>query len=305
MKLTYAFCTYNRANRLERLVAAMRTQRCPIPFEILAVNNASTDHTEQILNKLKDVPGPPLRVVTESNPGIVPARNRALEESLDSEIMVFIDDDEIPRQGLLNAVVDAILNQGADCVGGRVIVNLGEVQRPSWLDDNLLGFLAQVDYGDKPFWIKDSSTPLWTANIAYSMRIFRNNPGLRFDPNYNREGKDIGGGEDAIMFRTMIERGYNILYRPDMVVEHEVEPWRINPLYFLKLHYKSGLRTGMYQLPEYQRTLLGVPPFLVRQFLIHLFRTLACVPNKNCNHIRQSMNASHAFGMIIGYIKKH
>ncbi len=41
MLLTFAFCTYNRADRLRTLVAAMRAQACPVPFEILAINNNS------------------------------------------------------------------------------------------------------------------------------------------------------------------------------------------------------------------------------------------------------------------------
>src|SRR5574337_564370 len=87
MKLTFAFCTYNRAPRLERLVAEMRSQESPIPFEILAVNNNSTDKTLSVLETLAKLPGVPLRVVTEESQGIVPARNRALEESLTSDII--------------------------------------------------------------------------------------------------------------------------------------------------------------------------------------------------------------------------
>ena len=78
LKITYAFCTYNRADRLPSLVAAMRAQACPVPFEILAVNNNSTDNTASVLERLELAPGPRLRVATEPEPGIVPARNRVL-----------------------------------------------------------------------------------------------------------------------------------------------------------------------------------------------------------------------------------
>ena len=99
-KLTFAFCTFNRADRLEKLVAAMRAQTCPIPFEILAINNNSSDSTAEVLAHLAQLPGPPLRWVTEPVQGIVAARNRGIAEALDSDILVYIDDDEIPLPGL-------------------------------------------------------------------------------------------------------------------------------------------------------------------------------------------------------------
>jgi glycosyltransferase involved in cell wall biosynthesis len=118
--LTVAFCTFNRADRLEKLVAALRAQRCPVPFEILAVNNNSPDNTLGVLAHLQCQPGAPLRVVIETAPGIVPARNRALAESLDRDILVFIDDDELPQPGLLDAAYDAIVNEEVECAGVSV-----------------------------------------------------------------------------------------------------------------------------------------------------------------------------------------
>ena len=299
--LTFAFCTYNRADRLENLVAAMRAQDCPIPYEILAVNNNSQDSTLAILKDLAARPGAPLRFVTETSQGIVPARNRAIEESLDSGIMVFIDDDELPQPGLLHAAYDAIVNEGAQCAGGRVEVDFTPHGRPAWLEDDLLGFLAEVKHGDTPFWITDDSTPIWTANIAYDMRLFRDDPALRFDKRYNREGAGMGGGEDAILFRALLARGTKIRYRPDMAVWHFVEPWRLKRSYFLRLHFRAGLRVGRYELPAYPRILFGIPPFLVTQCVQQSIKALGMQLTGQPGVWRQAMNAAHAMGCLVGY----
>lgn len=299
--LTFAFCTYNRADRLDRLVAAMRAQTCPVPFEILAVNNNSGDATPAVLARLADQPGPPLRWVTETTQGIVAARNRAVEESLGSDIMVFIDDDETPQPGLLEAAAHAILEEGALCAGGRVEMDFSHYPRPEWLGDELLGFLAAVDHGEEAFWITDTSTPIWTANIAYAMKIFRDDPELRFDKRYDRKGNVIGGGEDAILFRTLLERKLPIRYSPGMAVLHAVEPWRLQRGYFLKLHYRSGLRRGRYQLPAYAHTVFGVPPFLVSQFLRQTLEALRMQIAQRPGALRQAMNATNALGCLIGY----
>lgn len=302
--LTFAFCTYNRADRLDKLVAAMRAQTCPIPFNILAINNNSTDTTADKLTRLATQPGAPMRWVNEPVQGIVAARNRAIAEALDSDILVFIDDDELPFPGLLQAAVNAILNEGAECAGGRVEMDFTSIDRPAWLEDNLLGFLAAVDHGPDAFWIQDSSTPIWTANVAYDMRLFRNDPALRFDMRYNREGKAIGGGEDAIMLRALIERGTRIRYRPDMVVRHAVETWRLKRRYFIKLHYLAGLRHGKFALPTYSKTIFGIPPFMLTQFLKHCADTLRLALSGQPGQIRQAMNAAHALGSLLGYRKR-
>ncbi|OZA29543.1 MAG: glycosyltransferase [Hydrogenophilales bacterium 17-64-11] len=299
--LTFAFCTYNRADRLEKLVAAMRAQACPIPFEILAINNNSTDATAAILSRLERLPGPTLRWVNEPVQGIVAARNRGIAEALDSDILVFIDDDETPLPGLLQAAADAILNEGAACAGGRVEMDFTTTARPRWLEDDLLGFLAAVDHGPERFWIEDAGTPIWTANVAYDMRLFRDDPALRFDLRYNREGKDIGGGEDAMMLRALLDRKARIRYCPEMTVLHAVESWRLTRSYFIKLHYRAGVRHGRFSLPRYPSLRLGVPPFMLAQFIGHCGRTLKLALSGKPGLIRQAMNAAHALGSLQGY----
>ncbi|MHB1145660.1 MAG: glycosyltransferase [Thiobacillus sp.] len=299
--LTVAFCTFKRADRLEKLVAALRAQSCPVPFEILAVNNNSPDNTPDVLEHLQRQSGAPLHVVTEMAPGIVPARNRALDETLDRDILVFIDDDELPQPGLLNAAHDAITNERAQCVGGRIEIDFSPCKRPAWLDDELSGFLGRLDHGAIPFWIVDDRTPVWSGNTAYAMSFFRDHPELRFDTRYNREGTDIGGGEDAMMLRALLDCGTRIRYRPDMAVLHAVEPWRLTRRYFLKLHYRAGLRQGLHQLPTYPKTVLGLPPFLVAQLLRQTVKAIGMQLTGRPGALRQGMNASHALGALMGY----
>jgi len=304
--LTVAFCTFKRADRLMSLVAALRAQSCPIPFEILAINNNSPDDSLAVLAQLQDQPGMPLRIVTEASPGIVPARNRALAEAQKSDYLVFIDDDELPHPGLLEAAYDALNREGADCVGGRVIIDFAPHGRPKWLGDDLLGFLAATDHGQQALWITDETTPIWTSNIAYRMAFLREH-GLRFDARYNREGTSAsgaGGGEDVVMLRGLLGLNAKIRYRPDMVVDHGVEPWRLSKRYFLRLHYLAGMRKGLHEYPDYPRKLFGVPPFLIMQALRQSIRALSMAALARQGYLRQGMNATHALGLIRGLLKR-
>lgn len=302
--LTFAFCTYKRAARLARLVRAMRAQACPVPFELLAINNNSPDDSLHVLHGLAAEAGPALRIVTEKAQGIVHARNRAIEESLGSRILVFIDDDEVPLPGLLQAVCHAIFDEGAECVGGRIDIDFTPYDRPNWLNDDLAGFLGRLDHGPQPLWISDNSTPLWSGNIAYDTRLFRDDPALRFDARYNRAGEGIGGGEDAALFRALVARGARIRYRPDMAILHGVESWKLRRRYFISLHYHAGIRYGRYRLAAYPKTIVGIPPFLLTQFLNQSLKTIRLFFSGEKRSVRQAMNAAHALGTIIGYTQR-
>lgn len=301
-KITVAVCTYNRAHCLPRIVNSLRHQECSIPFEILVVNNNSIDNTEEELRELSQLDGVPLRFVKEKMQGIVYARNRAIEESRDSAYLAFIDDDELPGPNWLKAAIDALDREGAKCVGGEIRVPLSVAKRPGWLEEELFPFLGEVKNASGPFWITDRSTPVWSGNVAYKTSIFSD--GLRFDHRYNRLGHAIGGGEDELMFNTLLDRGVRMRYRPDMLIEHLVEKWRLKKRYFLKLHYKNGWKRSRWGEEEYDRSVCGVPSFMVIQALQQWGKTLSVFIFRRPGALRQAMNATHAIGIIIGRFQR-
>lgn len=297
-RVIVAFCTYKRVERLPGLVEALRAQVCDEPFEILAIDNNSPDGTPEVLHRLSAQGGPPLRHVTEAQQGIVPARNRLLAEAAGAHFLLMLDDDELPLPGWVQSGLTALRDDGLDCVGGRVRVKFDPHPCPRWLGQDLMGFLAEVDHGDQPFTIKDASTPIWTANVGYRTSLFRN--GLQFDSRYSRVGKDVGGGEDVVMFENLLSLGGRMGYRPDMVVEHFVEPWRLHRGYFLRLHYSSGVRAGLYATDVSGRSLFGVPLYLFPQTIRQAWRTINVAATDGRHWLRQAMNFSHACGRIVG-----
>lgn len=298
LKMTVAICTYNRAHYLPRLINSIRQQTCPISFEILVVNNNSSDNTEEVLRELAQLEDVALRFVTEVKQGIVHARNRAIEESLESAYLAFIDDDEIPDSNWLNAAVDALDREEAECVGGEIRISLPVSGHPPWLDKELLPFLGEVKNGPEPFWITDPSTPVWSGNVAYKTSIFCD--GLRFDHRYDRQGHVVGGGSDEIMFNEFLDRGFRIRYRPDMIIEHLVERWRLKRRYFLALHYKAGWKRGRWAQEDFHRTFCGIPPFMISQVMRQWRLALPTLVLSRPGGVRQAMNAAHAVGMIVG-----
>ena len=115
----------------------------------------------EISNCCNETPRPPANYRTailrlETNQGIPHARNRAIDESLDSTFLAFIDADELPYKTWLVSALHGLTDYFADCVGGEIVVDIPN--RPKWLSDSVILFLGKVDHGSSPFPIVDRST---------------------------------------------------------------------------------------------------------------------------------------------------
>lgn len=298
--LTVAVCTYNRADRLPALIQALRAQQTTADYSILFINNNSKDNTPEVLEQASQADGVPLRFVTESKQGITHARNRAITECLNSDIMMFMDDDELPAPGWVEAAYQRLKQGDVQIAGGRVKVRFDQHSRPKWLADELLGFLAEVDYGEDGFPIVDGSTPVWTADVAYDMSVFRDHPDLRYDERFNRVGDGLGGGEDRRMFDDSLALGIKMAYEPDMIVEHHVDGWKLTRSYFLKLHYEAGRKYGRFMDEPLGKHLFGVPIYMWVLPLKQAWRNLVMALTGKPGQLRQGMNLSHALGAIQG-----
>src|SRR3954471_4782626 len=92
IKVTVAIPTYNRADFLRQTLAGIAAQQFPREhFEVLVIDNNSTDHTAAVVAEFaNERPAP--RYLREEKQGLDHARNRALAEAR-GEIVVFGDDD--------------------------------------------------------------------------------------------------------------------------------------------------------------------------------------------------------------------
>lgn len=57
-------------------------------------------------------------------------------------------------------------------------------------------------------------------------------------------------------------------------------------------------------MPDFPRTVLGIPPFLLAQFVRHGLKTLGLLPAGQAALVRQAMNAANALGTVVGYRRR-
>ena len=114
---------HNAARRLPRLFAALAAQTVdPRTFEVLVVDDASTDETASVVARS----GAARLLRTAVSGGSYVARNLAIEEAR-GEVLAFTDTDCVPARDWIAAGLGAL--EGADIVAGHVDIPLGE--RPS------------------------------------------------------------------------------------------------------------------------------------------------------------------------------
>lgn len=110
--------TYNRSDRLAGLIAALSAQDLESPFEVVVVDDSSTDSTPDELCRLQDT-FPFVRAVRlRPNRGPAAARNEGWRAAA-APLIAFTDDDCKPRPGWLRGIVAGL--DRADLVQGQTV----------------------------------------------------------------------------------------------------------------------------------------------------------------------------------------
>ena len=279
--------THNRSELLGRTLASLAGVRRPAGWdlEVVVVANNCGDDTvavaERGLARLReawgdlaaagdDLQNPPPAggdagsgggvrawVVEEPEPGLNPARNRAVRESR-GEVCLFLDDDVRLDAGWLEGMREGFDRLGADIVGGRVTLWWDVVQRPDWLPDSADSLLSANDGGSEAAELS-SSTGLIGANFGFRRRVYDAVGGFR--AGLDRVGDSLmGGGETEFVGRALRE-GFAGYYVPGAWVEHWVAPERLERRYLVGVAYGGGLARVLmkpaFPLPVAARTVAG------------------------------------------------
>lgn len=296
IRYTVALCTHNHVERLKRTLADLGKLEPPRePWELLIIDNASSDGTAELLNAT-DWQGLPARVVREEKLGLSNARNRAIDEAR-GEYILFMDDDETPAPAWLTSYEHAIQNHRPDALGGRIEVMFEDGDRPAWLQDELLGFLGKLDHGPESRRLTEPGTPIFGGNFAFKTRLFQRIG--NFDAGLGRKGSDNTGGEDTEIYRRMIELGCDVRWVPNAVIHHRIQANKLRRGYFIDLHYRQGRMEGMRKRGGKSR----IPPaYLIPQ----LWRAILAVIQQwrsggGNTTLRKQMNVAYFWGYISGW----
>ena len=273
MDISIVISTYNRCELLEGALAALLSQTpADVSYEILVVDNNSTDQTRPFVEGRAKQNPEKLKYVFEPKQGLSYGRNTGIGAAK-APIIAFTDDDvRVAADWVWRIKTGFEGNPDIDFLGGRVVPRW-PAEPPPWLTTANWSPLALLDYGDQPFYV-DSGKQLCLigANFAFRRRAFEK-VGL-FKTDFQRVKGGIGSLEDHEILLRLWRVGSRGLYLPELVATAEIEPDRMTKQYHRKWHTSHGRFYAALHSDEVERSnlgnLFGVPAHLYRQVLSDL-----------------------------------
>ena len=284
MDVSIVISTYNRCRLLEEALQALLSQtHAHLDFEVLVVDNNSSDQTRPLVQSLAAQNPERVKYFFEPKQGLSYGRNTGIANAKAS-IIAFTDDDvRVTRDWVYQIKTGFEANPDIDFLGGKVVPRW-RTAPPSWLTAAHWAPLALLDYGDERFFV-DSGKQLCLigANFAFRRRAFEK-VGL-FKTDFQRVKNGIGSLEDHEMLLRLWRANRRGLYLPELVVTAEIEPERLEKQYHRRWHAGHGRFYAALHSDEIEQSkvgrLFGVPAhFYRRAFKDALGWTLASIRNR-------------------------
>ncbi len=210
MNISVIICTHNGVNRIENALHSLSDMIIPesVLWELVIVDNGSTDNTKEIVTKTCDILRLPYKYVLEKYRGLSFARNRGILAS-SGEIIAFTDDDCIVTPNWISSILKEFhLNGDLALIGGKVEL-YNKKDQP-----------VTIRIGNKRKSFSDLShifSLLPGCNMAMKNSIFETVGA--FDT-YFGAGASIPSAEDSDFFYRAFKAGLKLVYCPDILIYH-------------------------------------------------------------------------------------
>jgi glycosyltransferase involved in cell wall biosynthesis len=245
MDLSVIIPTHNpHPGRLQRTLAGLRAQTLPADrWETLLIDNASRPPLPGA-----GLAGSPdnLRRIAEPELGLTAARRRGFAESR-APVCVLVDDDNVLAPDYLANVLRLFsAHPLLGAIGGKSLPEFEREPRP-WQKE-FLPLLALRDLGDgphvsqglRPAGAAQNEYPVDAAPIGAGMALRREAAQQWLDAAgdgiSDRRGAELTSGGDNDIVLTVMQRGWEVAYFPELTLLHLIPAGRLDPEYLARLN---------------------------------------------------------------------
>jgi glycosyltransferase involved in cell wall biosynthesis len=256
--------TRNRAGLLHGALCSLKAQTYPPgQFEVIVVDNGSTDNTREVCETCRaDLQN--FRYVYDPRPGLLVGRHAGLKAA-DADILTFADDDVEAFPNWLEGVAEAFENDDVVLVGGKSLPKF-QKEPPPWIQRlwgkkrggvRVVFYLSILDMGDEA----QEASPYYVFGCNFSIRksTLIEAGGFHPDAMPPEMVRYRGDGETSVC-RFITDHGLKALYHPRASVSHSVPAERMTLDYFCRRAWLQGIsdsytsiRDGRTRLLSYYR----------------------------------------------------
>jgi len=211
-----------------------------ISWELIVVDNASTDGTSEIAANLLSVElKSSVKIVTENELGLRHARLKGISVSK-YEYICFIDDDNWICPEWVNTVYEIMSGHPEVGACGGVGLPSFESTPPKWFEQ-YAGCYAVGSQGESTGYVADSRGYLWGAGLTVRRsawdELIAN--GFTFTLS-GRHGTNLSSGEDSEICFALRCYGWRLWYDEKLCYYHYLPPSRLTWSYLKKLYRGFG-----------------------------------------------------------------
>jgi glycosyltransferase involved in cell wall biosynthesis len=235
-------CSFNGATRLPETLKHIALQRVPltISWEVIVVDNSSTDHTGEIANKewqKYNRQDTDFRVVNQPIAGLTFARHIGIENAKYGYIIFCDDDNWLDENYISNALSVMDKDDRIGALGSQSVL-VSNSTPPKWFLKNQGNFaigkqsLIEGDITESRGWV-------WGAGAVYRKDAVL----LTFQTPYHlsgRKGNSLSTGEDVELCMKLLKLGYKIYYSNNLVLKHYMPDSRFDIHKFWQLCLANG-----------------------------------------------------------------
>lgn len=249
--LSIVICTNNGKNRLPFVFDYLNNLHIPVQvnWEVLIVDNASTDGTSDWINNLKLLKKMNLTIscIEEKKPGLNFARITGAKNAT-YEWLLFCDDDNLLDCNYINYWFNCIsCHQNVGALGGKGIP-LTDTPLPDWFNEYAHSFAVGPQYS------KSGYIPKGTALYGAGLFVLKTTVLQIVDKGFNmimsdrQSGKLTSGGDLEWCYLLQLS-GLKLFYDDRLIFQHKLDASRLTCEYYKKL--KAGISSGVGLLEPY------------------------------------------------------
>jgi glycosyltransferase involved in cell wall biosynthesis len=240
IRLSVILCCYNSAVRIAPTLEALASQETDFPWELVIVDNCSTDNTAELATQrwLKIGNNIPMKIVQENIPGLSAARKKGIETA-GGELLLFCDDDNQLASDYLNQAA-VIMNEDKEIGALCGFNNLASSNPlPDIVEKNKVAYAC--GHKDMESRYLDEQTVPWGAGLVVRSEFMKKLLLQKFVSLLSdRTGKELSSGGDTEYCYLIRLSGYKWKYDTRLSLNHCIPEDRLNMEYLKRLYKGFG-----------------------------------------------------------------